>query len=211
MLVTHEHSDHIKGVGILSRKYHLPVYANAPTWAAMERPVGTVPPGCRREFDGSFYLGDFYIEPYAISHDAAAPVGYRVHCGSRSVATATDIGVFRKDTLQALQGADLVLLESNHDVGMLQANPHYNLALKRRILSNKGHMSNEACGAALCSLYDTGVRHAVLGHLSGENNTPDLAYTVVCGILRQCGIEPQRDIRVDMAFRDHVGKVYALE
>jgi len=211
ILVTHEHSDHIKGVGILSRKYRIPVYANAPTWLGMEKTVGSIPPGCRNEFEDSFYLGPFYIQPYAISHDAAAPVGYRVHLGDISVATATDIGIFRKDTLEALSGTAIVLIESNHDVSMLQANPHYSLTLKHRILSNKGHMSNEACGEALCRLYERGVRHAVLGHLSGENNTPDLAYTVVCGILREHGIEPQRDMRVDMAYRDHVGKVYVLE
>ena len=212
ILVTHEHSDHIKGVGILSRKYHVPIYANDRTWQAMERSLGNIAPGSRRVFESgeTFYIGNAGIMPYRISHDAAEPVGYRVYYGGHSVATATDIGVFTKKTLEALSGTDIVLLESNHDIDMLHANDHYSAQLKARILGRYGHLSNEACGEALLQLYQTGVRHAVLGHLSHENNTPELAMSTVCGVLRAHGLEPSEDIQVDMAWRDHVGGVYEI-
>ena len=212
ILVTHEHSDHIKGVGILSRKYHVPIYANDRTWQAMERSLGNIAPGNRRVFESgeTFYIGNAGIMPYRISHDAAEPVGYRVYYGGHSVATATDIGVFTKKTLEALSGTDIVLLESNHDIDMLHANDHYSAQLKARILGRYGHLSNEACGEALLQLYQTGVRHAVLGHLSHENNTPELAMSTVCGVLRAHGLELSEDIQVDMAWRDHVGGVYEI-
>ena len=210
ILVTHEHSDHIKGVGILSRKYHVPIYANAGTWEAMERLIGTVEPALHREFENneSFFIGDLSVFPYSISHDAADPVGYRVYYGGRSMATATDIGMFTQSVLEALSGTDIVLLESNHDIDMLHANEHYSARLKTRILGRKGHLSNEACGEALWQLYQTGVCHAVLGHLSRENNTPELAMQTVCMAMQAHGLEVGRDIRVDMAWRDHVGSIY---
>ena len=212
ILVTHEHSDHVKGVGILSRKYHLPVYANARTWEAMERQVGNIAPALRREFatNESFFIGDFTIMPFAIPHDAADPVGYRVYCGQCSVATATDMGYFSAKVYDALSGVDLLVLESNHDIDMLHANEHYTAALKNRILGRHGHLSNEACAEALWMLYQTGVRHVVLGHLSHENNTPELAMQTVCEAMQAHGLEIGSDIMVDMAWRDHVGGVYEL-
>ncbi|MBQ9300143.1 MAG: MBL fold metallo-hydrolase [Clostridia bacterium] len=213
ILVTHEHSDHVKGVGILSRKYHLPVYANARTWAAMERQVGTIAPSLHREFETgeSFFLGDFSVMPFAIPHDAADPVGYRVYCGACSVATATDMGYFSAKVYDALSGVDILVLESNHDIDMLHANERYSAALKSRILGRHGHLSNEACAEALWMLYQTGVRHVVLGHLSHENNTPELAMRTVCEAMQAHGLVIGRDIMVDMAWRDHVGGVYELE
>ncbi len=213
ILVTHEHTDHTRGVGVLSRKYHVPVYANARTWEAMQRCVGAVDAACCRMFESgeSFFIGDLEVTPYRISHDAAEPVGYRIHCGGHSVATATDIGIFTAKVLGALAETDLVLLESNHDEDMLRANEHYSAQLKARILSRYGHMSNAACGEALFQLYQTGVRHAVLGHLSHENNTPELAMQTVCAALKAHGLRPGEDIQVDMAWRDHVGGVYVID
>ena len=178
ILVTHEHSDHVKGVGILSRKYHLPIYANART--------------------------------FSVPHDAADPVGYRVYFGACSAATATDMGYFSKTALDALSGVDILVLESNHDIDMLRENEHYTAALKSRILGRHGHLSNEACAEALWLLYRTGVRHAVLGHLSHENNTPELAMRTVCEAMQAHGLRVGLDISVDMAWRDHVGGIYEL-
>ena len=212
ILVTHEHSDHVKGVGILSRKYHLPVYANARTWAAMERQVGAVAPSLRREFetDESFYIGDLSVMPFGIPHDAADPVGYRVYSGACSVATATDMGYFSRKALDALSGVDMLVLESNHDIDMLRGNDRYSQALKARILGRYGHLSNSACAEALWMLYQTGVRHVVLGHLSHENNTPELAMQTVCEAMQAHGLRIGGDITVDMAWRDHVGGVYEI-
>lgn len=212
ILVTHEHSDHIKGVGILSRKYHLPVYANPATWTAMEKQIGAVAPSMRREFDSneSFFIGDFSVYPFSIPHDAADPVGYRVFAGGHSAATATDMGYFAHEVLDALSGVDILVLESNHDISMLQANEHYTQALKKRILGRHGHMSNEDCADALWQLYGTGVHHAVLGHLSHENNTPELALRTVCESLKRHGLVIGQDIHVGMAWRDHVGGIYEI-
>lgn len=212
ILVTHEHSDHVRGVGVLSRKYRIPVFANARTWQAMERAVGDIPASCRRVFESGdgFFVGDLNVLPFPVPHDAAEPVGYRVYYRGRSVATATDMGVFTKQTLRVLSGADLVLMESNHDVAMLRRNAHYSASLKTRILSRYGHMSNEACAEALCALFKTGVHRAVLGHLSQENNTPELAMEAVCEGLAARGVSPGSDMQVDMAFRDRVGGVYVI-
>ncbi len=213
IIVTHEHSDHVKGVGILSRKYHLPVYANEGTWNAMARSVGEIQPQNRRFFDteGDFYIGDLAVKPFSIPHDAADPVGFRVYYGGRSISTATDMGYFKKSVFKQISGSDLVLIESNHDPDMLMNNPHYSAALKQRILSNHGHLSNETCAKALCEIYGTGVHHIILGHLSGENNTPELALSTSVHELCRQGIAPDKDVWVDMAWRDHVGNVYTIE
>lgn len=211
--VTHEHSDHIKGVGILSRKYHLPVYANERTWNAMARAVGEIEPRNRRFFeDGEdFYIGDLALLPFSIPHDAADPVGYRVFYGGRSVATATDMGFVRKDVLNTLSGVDVLLLESNHDPELLMMNPHYSMYLKQRILGRHGHLSNADSAEALLSLYETGVRQVLLGHLSQENNTPELALLTATERLKKEGVRVQEDIGLGLAWRDRISRKFEIE
>jgi len=212
ILVTHEHADHVKGVGVLSRKHRIPVYANARTWEAMERHVGNIAPGCRRMFDSgdAFYINNVSILPYSISHDAAEPVGYRIDYGGHSVATATDMGIFTKRVLSTLSGVDLLLLESNYDPDMLRENEHYSQRLKARIQSRYGHLSNSACAGAIYQLQRTGVQNIVLGHLSNENNTPELALQTVCALLTEYGLCVGEDVRVGMAWRDRVGDRYEI-
>ena len=212
ILVTHEHSDHIAGVGVLCRKYRIPVLANAPTWNAMARKVGEIPPGMRLTFDShsDFYLGDIGVAPFLIPHDAAEPVGFRLYHGSMSIATATDLGRFTKAVKEQLSGSNLVLLESNHDPDMLRRNEHYSAALKERILGNRGHLSNEACADAVIQLAQTGVKQIVLGHLSGENNLPELALATSTQRAEQEGMTLGRDVSLDLALRDTVGAVYTL-
>ncbi|MBE5786603.1 MAG: MBL fold metallo-hydrolase [Clostridiales bacterium] len=211
--VTHEHSDHVKGVGILSRKYRIPVYANERTWNAMARTVGEVEPRNRRVFETEedFYIGDLALLPFSIPHDAADPVGYRVFYGGRSIGTATDMGYMQKKVLKTLAGVDVLLLESNHDPDLLMQNPHYSLYLKQRILSNHGHLSNEASAKALLDLYGTGVRQVLLGHLSGENNTPELALATAAEHLSRAGVALNEDIHLDLAWRDRVSKKFEIE
>lgn len=212
VVVTHEHIDHVRGIGVLSRKYRLPVYATGGTWAYMPKSVGEIPGNLRREIDGEtdFYIGDISLTPFAISHDAAEPVGYRLWGGGRSAAVATDMGYMKKETLKTLSGVDIVLIECNHDPDMLNVNPNYSSALKARIRGRKGHLSNEDCARAVLDLYDSGTRHVVLGHLSRENNTPEKAHGVVCAAAADRGIAPGEDLTVDLAWRDRVGKVYHL-
>ena len=211
--VTHEHSDHVKGVGILSRKYHLPVYANERTWNAMARTVGEIESQNRRVFEDEedFYIRDLGLFPFSIPHDAADPVGYRVYFGGRSVATATDMGHMQKRVLKILSGVDVLLLESNHDPDLLMQNPHYSMYLKQRIVGSHGHLSNAASAEALLALGETGVRQVFLGHLSGENNTPELALSTATERLSRAGVAVNEEICVGLAWRDRVSRKLEIE
>ena len=213
VLITHEHSDHISGAGVLARKYHLPLYATRETWWAMKDKIGKIPPDTVREIEAGkdFWLGDIGVVPFSIPHDAADPVGFRLYGGSLSISTATDLGVFSEDVYSNIAGSTMVLLESNHDPDMLRHNPRYNAALKARILGDHGHLSNEACSRALLRLISSGTADVILGHLSGENNTPLLARTVSTRAMEREGIRPGEDIRMQVALRDEVGSVYILK
>jgi len=213
ILVTHEHLDHVKGVGVLSRKYRIPVYANEGTWQAMYRTVGEVQPHLRRVFESGtdFFVGDIGVMPIPISHDTVDPVAFRLYAGNRSVAVATDMGRVTKQVLRHLSGTDLILLESNHDPQMLEHNARYPEALKRRILGTRGHLSNLSCAQTLLALHETGVRQALLGHLSQDNNTPELAMQTVRDELNRQGVRPDQDIRLEMAWRDRVGGYFTIE
>ena len=210
--VTHEHIDHVKGVGIISRKYHVPVYANEGTWNAMARTVGDIFPGNRRVIaDGEdFYIGDLALLPFSIPHDAADPVGYRVFYGGYSAATATDMGYVKKSVLQALSGVNVLLLESNHDPELLRNNPRYPLSLKQRILGNRGHLSNLASAEGLLQLMETGVTEVLLGHLSGDNNTPELAMATHTDRLSREGVRIGQDVHLGIAWRDRVSRKYEI-
>lgn len=212
ILITHEHNDHIQGAGVLSRRYHLPVYATAGTWEAMSGKLGLMPGELRRVFDKTqdFYVGQLGVAPFAIPHDAADPVGFRLWGGQASVATATDLGYFSATVRDAVSGSDLVLLESNHDPDLLRQNPHYSAALKRRILGRYGHLSNQACAEALVQLAATGVKNVILGHLSGENNRPELALSTSENYAELEGLRLGEDLHLDLAWRDRVGGVYTL-
>ena len=212
VLITHEHSDHIAGAGVLCRRYRVPVYATEDTWRAMDGKVGEIPPGLRRTFDKrqDFYLGDIGVVPFAIPHDAADPVGYRLWGGQASIATATDLGYFSKGVREAVGGSSLVLLESNHDPDMLRHNDHYNERLKQSILGNRGHLSNAACADALLQIVESGTKNVILGHLSRENNTPSLAYHISEDRMTREGIRLGQDLTLDVALRDRVGNIYTL-
>ncbi len=213
ILITHEHSDHIAGAGVLARRYHLPLYATRGTWLGMEDKIGKIGPELRREFTAGqdFYLGDLGVQSFPIPHDAADPVGFRLWGGSLSVSTATDLGHFSRFVFEQIKGSSLILLESNHDPDMLRANPHYSPALKQRILGEMGHLSNATCSKALIRLVEAGTGTLILGHLSGENNTPDLALQVALDAMAQDGIRPGRDAEVEVALRDRTGSVYTLK
>ncbi len=211
ILITHEHSDHIRGVGALSRKLDLPVYANAGTWAAMGGKVGEVAARNQRVFrtGEDFYVRDVGVVPFAIPHDAAEPVGFSLLHGGRKVAIATDLGHIQPGWLRAVSGADLLLIEANHDLRMLETG-RYPQRLKSRIRGRNGHLSNADCGKALCELAATGVGACVLGHLSHENNLPELAYQTVREALAAIGIRCGEEYRLDMAWQDRVGALYTI-
>ena len=158
ILVTHEHRDHIHGVGVLSRRYDLPVYANFATWESMRDSLGKIAEHNVRVFETgqAFVIGDLQIEAFNTSHDAVESVGFTIDSGCSSVGIATDTGVITPRIMEALKGRDLVVLESNHDPAMLEAG-RYPFPLKQRIKGNHGHLSNEICGETVCTLVRKGL------------------------------------------------------
>jgi phosphoribosyl 1,2-cyclic phosphodiesterase len=189
VLVTHEHSDHIKGLGAFARKHELPVYANEKTWSAMMGKIGELPEAQRKILptDGVMEIADLRIESYAISHDAVEPVGYCFYADGVKLSLATDLGYVSEKVLRQLHNSDVLVLESNHDVNMLRMG-RYPWNIKRRILGDTGHLSNEAAGDALCNLLTGNLRRVYLAHLSREHNQMDLAKLTVNTVLEDNGI-----------------------
>lgn len=188
ILVTHEHADHIRGLGVMSRKYSLPIYANHRTWSAMRDQIGDVEEDKIRTFETGERLdfGKLQVDSYAISHDAAEPVGYVFHYEGHKLSLATDLGYVSPKVKEAIADSDVLILESNHDVDMLRVG-RYPWNIKRRILSDTGHLSNEAAGEALCELATERTRRVYLAHLSRDHNLMDLARLTVNNVLQEHG------------------------
>ena len=211
IFITHEHVDHIRGVGIFSRKYDTPIYATEKTWHRMlkDQMLGTVKSHNIKTIDKKeiFKIDELAILPYAIYHDAADPVGYCFEYHQKKITIATDIGVVDEQIKSKLQGSHGILLEFNHDIRMLEAGS-YPFYLKQRILSDVGHLNNEAAAKVLCEIYHEDMQWAILGHLSKENNVPDLAYLTAKMALEEQNIIVDRDIKVSVAKRDSVSEVH---
>ncbi len=209
ILITHEHIDHVRGVNILSKKYDLPVYANADTWSLLKAQLRDVAPKnvCVFESDRDFYLSGVRILPFSVPHDAIHAVGYTLFFGGHKVGVCTDLGHVDARILSILSGCDLLLFEANHDVDMLMAGS-YPYPLKKRILSGNGHMNNDDCGKALVKLYTTGVKNVILGHLSRENNYPELAMVAVRAVLESAGIAD--DMQIAIAAREEPTGVFEI-
>lgn len=212
ILVTHEHSDHTKGLGIISRKLNIPIYANVKTWEGIGDTIGAVKAENIRQFDtgNEFVIGDLAIKPYGIPHDAADPVGFCFYDGRVKACIATDLGHFSDNVKENIKGSDMIMLEANHDIEMLKVG-RYPYFLKRRILGDFGHLSNEAAGHAILELLNSGVKKVLLGHLSKENNFPELAYETVKSILEEKKVNVGKDIQLDMAPRSSVSRFYNIE
>lgn len=211
ILITHEHNDHVSAAGVLSRRYDIPIYANAGTWAGMLPLVGETKPSNMRVFetDRDFYIKDVNVMPFKTPHDANESVGYVFIHGGVKLSVMTDIGHVDEPLLAAVDGADLLLIEANHDVDLLKAGT-YPYHLKQRILSHTGHLSNEKAGQSLARLYARGLRRAILGHLSRENNFEELALETVRCMLRSEDI-PDEAFDVSIAHRDRIGGIYRIE
>ena len=212
IFITHEHIDHIKGVGVLSRKYDIPIYANDNTWAVMEKNIGKIKEHNIRIMDrrSSITINDLEIRSFNIPHDAIAPVGYTVSYAGKSASVVTDFGVFTEEIRDNIIDSDIILLESNHDVNMLRMGP-YPYKLKLRVLGENGHLSNEDCGSAIVSLLKNDKKkQIVLGHLSGTNNHPDLAYQTVVDVLSANGIRPGDNVILQLASRHNPSEIILL-
>ncbi|MBM7567905.1 MBL fold metallo-hydrolase [Paenibacillus sacheonensis] len=194
IVVTHEHSDHIKGLGAFARKFNVPIYANEATWAALERHVGQLGDELRVVFETgeSLDFGMLRATSYAISHDAAEPVGYVFEEDGLKLSLATDLGYVSDKVRLMIEDSDVLVLESNHDVNMLRMG-RYPWNIKRRILSDVGHLSNEAAGEALCQLMTDRTKRVYLAHLSLDHNLIDLARMTVNEVLESNGFFFKRD------------------
>ena len=182
VLITHEHSDHIKGLGVLARKYRLPIYATRGTIMEIrrQRSLGEIDETLFHEIRAgeTFRIGNMDIHAFAIPHDARDPVSFRVDDGRFRIGTVTDLGYYDESILTALKDCDLLYAEANHDIRMLETGP-YPYQLKVRILGNYGHLSNESSGQMIRCLLNEKLQRVILGHLSKENNYPDLALKAV--------------------------------
>lgn len=182
IFITHEHADHICGLGVLARKYGIPIYGTAGTLQAIKQTssLGRIDESlfhCIRT-DEKCIIKDVALYPMQTSHDAAEPVAYRISHDKKKIGILTDLGCYNDYTVACMQDLDILYLEANHDIHMLQVGP-YPYYLKQRILGERGHLSNEASGKLLCRLLNDHMQAVVLGHLSQENNLPELAYETV--------------------------------
>lgn len=201
VLITHEHRDHISGLTTLTKKYQLPIYARPDTFRSMYCRA-TLDDGCCNDIGACFGVGGLKVETFNISHDAADPVGFSIY-GNDSYGNAikctvaTDLGFVTSSVQQALDHSDVLVLEANHDVDLLRKGsyPYY---LKQRILSNRGHLSNNDAAWALVRMKKRGHTKVLLAHLSEENNRPAVAQETVCTIVRQQGYDlaTEFDIRL---------------
>ncbi|MBC2711991.1 MAG: MBL fold metallo-hydrolase [Desulfosarcina sp.] len=190
IIVSHEHADHIQGVGVLSRRFDLTVHINAGTRQASGPALGNLPRV--REFNCGepFSIGDLAIHPFSISHDAEDPAGFTIACNGAKVGLATDLGIATGVVKTHLKACDILILEANHDPQMLIDGP-YPWPLKQRIRGRSGHLSNDDTAKLLAELQHDGLTHVVLAHLSEENNTPEKAKNTVEAVLNSSRVKLQ--------------------
>jgi Metal-dependent hydrolases of the beta-lactamase superfamily I len=211
IMITHEHSDHIKGLGLVSKKYQIPLYATEETFEAMKNTSSCkdIPTEIMNSIlpDKKFKLDNFIIDPIAISHDAVNPVAYKIDDGKYKAAVVTDLGHYNEYIVDKLTQLDIILLEANHDVRILEAGkyPYY---LKKRILGNNGHLSNNMAGQLLnCIIHDK-LKTIFLGHISHKNNYEDLAYeTVKCEISMGNNAYKDSDFNIEITKKDKISTI----
>ncbi len=207
VLVTHEHADHVQGLAVLGRKLGIPIYCNRPTKDAVDYEFRT-PLNFRLFTTGdSFDIEDVEVETFSVPHDAQDPVGFLLRLPGANLGFVTDLGHVTKLVLQRIKSANILVLESNHDVKMLQDCPHRPWSLKQRILGRHGHLSNEAAADAAEEIISAELRHLYLGHLSRECNTPELASGVMTKRLQQLGAF---HVRLEVTSQDTPSKTLHL-
>ncbi|WP_281165393.1 MBL fold metallo-hydrolase [Liquorilactobacillus sicerae] len=197
LLVTHEHSDHCRGVGVLARRYHLNVYANQKTWQAMATKVGKIPIDQCNVFKmgATKSFGDLDVESFGVSHDAAAAQFYRLNHHGHSFVILTDTGYVSKKVEGTIKDANGYLIECNHDPEMLQMGA-YPWSLKQRILSDTGHLSNEDGADAMIDVLGNQTKKIYLGHLSQDNNVKELAHLTVASIMKEHDLAVEHDFKI---------------
>lgn len=208
ILITHEHVDHTKGLTAISKKYHIPIYATKKTWKMMNSL--NIPEAYQMNFnpEEKFAIGDLEIYPFSIPHDAAEPCGFSIYSNGKKITLATDIGHITTPILKQMEESNILLLESNYDIETLKCSS-YPFFLKERINGENGHLSNDIASKAICYLCQKGVNNIILGHLSKENNFPELAYQTAINELNSKNI-PQDAYTLSVAKRDDVDEIIKL-
>ncbi len=214
ILVTHAHADHAKSVGSISHKYNLPVYATRETHRGIEenRVISRKIQNASRRYitvGEPFGIDDFVIDAVSVPHDMKGNVGYRIKFGGTTFVLVTDVGCVTNDIAQFISSANYLVLEANHDIEML-TNGRYPNYLKRRILSEEGHLSNENCGKALLANATPDLKKVWLCHLSNDNNTPELALETVERVLRDGGVIPGENFELEILKRKEPCGFYEL-
>ena len=210
IFVTHEHSDHVQGLGTISKKYDIPVFANKETWDAMESQRLKINPANVNLFDNNkfFSFKDLEIFPFDIPHDAANPCGFNIYNKNTKISIATDIGHMDNVVVNNLKDSSFLLLESNYEPEVLKCSS-YPFKLKERISGPLGHLSNVSAGKTIAYLSNYGLKNVMLGHLSKENNFPDLAYKSVVEEMINCNCDTSK-INLSIASRFEPSKLFEV-
>ena len=210
ILITHEHSDHVQGLGTFAKKFNVPVFVNSKTLDNMPKQKDKIPQNIIKNFaiGDTFEINDLKIKSFAIPHDAVNPCGFNISNNEKNISIATDIGHMTKEILKVLEPSDFVLLESNYDPEVLKCSP-YPYILKSRIAGPNGHLPNELAGKTIAYLLKCNLKTAMLGHLSKESNFPELAYTTVLDevIAGNC---KEDSLNLSVASRDIPGKLIKI-
>lgn len=210
---THDHSDHIKGIGAFMRKYkNTLLFCYCDSYTSVLSKIGRVDVSHVVSFvDAPFEVGDMEITPFRLPHDATSCVGFSLRSGEKKMSIATDLGHVTNDIVDNLLDSRLVILESNHDETMLRNNPKYSYVLKNRILGPNGHLSNATCAKVVGRLAQYGVKQVILAHLSEENNTPDVCFNTVRDYLDSIGIVEGQNIKISVAPAHNIGGIFLLK
>ena len=211
ILVTHEHDDHVRGLGVLARRHNIPIYANSKTMEKLPNSLGVIDEACKKIITTGepINFADLLVESFPISHDAAEPVGYIFRLEDKKLVVVTDLGYVSQRIKEKLKGANVYIIEANHDVGMVRMST-YPWSVKQRILSDVGHLSNEASGEALIELITEATEEIYLAHLSKENNMQELARLAVKNILDEHGITADQ-VRLMNTYPDKPTKLAVIE
>lgn len=214
ILVTHDHADHIRGVGTLAEMFHIPVYATKMVHMGIDRNYGAHPKISMQnrryvETDNTFTIADFSITPFMVPHDSMDCVGYALEWNGIRFCIATDVGEPTEEIKRQISMADYLVIEANHDKNMLE-NGKYPVLLKKRIASSWGHLSNDVCASLLAENATDRLKHVFLCHLSKENNTPIVAYNTVREVLLKNNIKVGVDFQLSVLERTTASKLYEL-
>lgn len=211
LLVTHEHGDHIKSITAITKKLeNVIAYANEKTWSQIGEKVIAEKKGTFKTGE-EFFIGDIRVKSFNISHDAIEPVGFSFFHQGGQISIVTDTGHITEEIYEEIIDADLLVLESNHDVNMLKM-CRYPWSVKQRILGLEGHLSNEDAGGALCRLIGDKEkkRQVLLAHLSKENNFPEMAFQTIKNRLQEADFYIGKNVHIEMIVKDQISAIYYL-